>query len=155
MKFECQKHRHILANWGVIRQLTCEKHNIDQKDLDVLLYFYGTKQGYFKHTDFAQYRRAFPHFKNRFSTYVKKGFFCNYRKAAPKQAAVFMLSHKGVALITTLYKQLFGEMPIRYASEKTYMYGHALPKHGKVVASGLVHKINEANKQRHLSLESD
>lgn len=155
LKYEREKHGHILANWGVIRQLICEKHGIEQKDLDVLLYFYGTNQGYFKHVDFLQYRKAFPHFRNRFKSYMAKGLFTHYRKCAPKQPAIFTLSSKGNNIIARMYMQLFGEIPIRSATEKTSMYGKALPLHEAVVKSGLVQKINEGSRQRHLSLESE
>jgi len=155
LKYEREKHGHILANWGVIRQLVCEKHDIEQKDLDVLLYFYGTNQGYFKYADFLQYRRAFPHFRNRFKSYMDKGFFTYYRKCAPKQPAVFTMSTKGGNIIARMYMQLFGEIPIRSATEKTHMYGKALPLHESAVKAGLVAKMNEASKQLRLSPESE
>lgn len=156
LRYESVKHRHILANWGVVRQLVCEKHGLDQKDLDVLLYFYGTKQGIFSYENFKLYRRSFPHFRNRFDSYLKKKkLFVHYRKPAPKQPALFMLSHSAVAIVDTMYRQLFGEIPIRTATDKTTMYGKALPLHEKAVSSGLVDLMNAESKQLRLSPESE
>ncbi len=153
MKFEKEKHRHILQNWGVISQLVCEKHNIKQKDLDILLYFYGHDKGYFKKSDFLLYRRAFPHFRNRFASYLKNGWFAYHRHHAPHRVAIYCLSTKATTIVTLLYKQLFGDLTIRYGYDKTTKYGHELTKHSHVVKSGLAKAMNEENRVLRGSLE--
>ena len=153
LRYERELHGHILANWGVVSQLVCEKHNLEQKDLDVLLFFYGNRVVHFKRQDFYLYRRSFPHFKWRFSSYIKKGLFAHYRRAAPKQQAVYTLGNRGIHIVHQLYRQLFGDLPIRTDCKKTSMYKKDLPLHRKAVESGLVEIMNRANKQQRLSPE--
>lgn len=153
LKYEREKHGHILANWWVVKQLVCEKHGLNDKDINVLLYFYGTKRGHFQRKDFDVIKQSFPYFRYRFSSYLQKGLFCHYRRASIGRPAIFMLSNKGTNIVQTMYRQLFGELNIRTETKKVSMYGKPLPIHAHAVASGLVDSMNLANRQRRLSPE--
>lgn len=156
IKFQKEKHGHLLAYYRVVSRLLCEKHKLNQHQLELLLFFYGSEGNkYFGIDDFQRYRKSFPGFPLRFAIMLKKGWFVNFRKAAPRQKALYQLSNKATQVITVFYRQLFGEITIRTDCNATSYYGKPLPMHRHVVDSGLLDIINNETAKRRETMKED
>lgn len=159
IKYSQQKYGRILMYYGVISRLVCEKHNIKNKELEMLLFLYG--HGIFKRKDFIEFRKGMPFTVTTFDGLVKKGWVYIFayetktakgnRKLKPgSHTAIYDLSAQCKSIITYMYKQIFGEIAIteqyntsRYKENiEIRNKKNKILVHKKAIASGLVKNAN-------------
>ena len=111
-----------LKYWRVIRQYAKIKYELNQCDLDMLLFLYS--EGYFRSSRFREYEQLLSWDKERFDRLLAKGWIEVFRKANTNggKAAIYKLPIKTTRMIQTLYRKLNGEeIPTSFASNPMFM----------------------------------
>lgn len=145
MKFDKSKHGRMLMYLRPIRIHICERHQINEPDLEMLLYLFGV--GYFKRSDFKQFQATYPFDYHRFNKLLAKGWFHMWRKNVGNKAAIYELTQKGKQVVIDMYRKIFGEQDVSELYRKTEYCGMR-SRHMKAVNSGLISRMNKENKQQ-------
>jgi hypothetical protein len=137
-----------LKYWKVIRQYVKIKYNLNQADLDMLLFLYS--EAYFNKDKFDEFTRLVGWDSKRFKRMLRDGWLESFRKSDPKthRRALYKLSFKAKHLVTLIYKYLSGEQLIA----ESYVNNPLLLKKSKryrdAVMRGAVSQLNDTIRQQ-------
>lgn len=137
-----------LKYYKVIRHYIRIKYELNQADLDMLLFLYSEK--YFDRAKFDEFDAILSWDRNRFDTLVKKGWIVAFRKRAAGNKAIYQLSVKSDYMIKSIYRKLRGEeIPVSQSQNKIFAKNVSyLDK----VYQDMIRRMNAVIKQqRHLS----
>ena len=118
-----------LKYWRVIRQYAKVKYELNQADLDMLLFLYSEK--YFDTSRFQEFNELLSWDKSRFGSLKRRGWIEVFRKRMGTRRAIYQLSYKSMRVINTLYKKLNGE-EIPVSSTQNPMFKKNVPYTDKV-----------------------
>ena len=96
-----------LKYWKVIRQFIKSKYQINQADLDMLLFLYS--ESYFSKDKFMEFNNILSWDVNRFNRMLHDGWIGYFRKGKGRTKSLYELSYKGTRMIDSMYKKLNGE----------------------------------------------
>jgi hypothetical protein len=98
-----------LKYWRVIRYYVKAKYNINQAELDILLFLYSEK--YFTKDKFEEFDTLLSWDENRFDNLLRDGWIIKFRpyNQKTKEKALYEISYKGKRLVSSIYKKLGGE----------------------------------------------
>lgn len=133
-----------LKYWRVIRQYIKVKYELQQEDLDMLLFLYSEK--YFSKDKFDEYNTLMSWSTTRFYSLRKRGWIEMFRKKMKNRRAVYKLSSKAINLIRLIYKKLRGEeIPTNSGYNK--MFAKNVSYSDKVYRNMII-KMNEDIRQQ-------
>jgi len=151
MRFDQQKHGHILKYLRPVTIHIRERYKITQSDLDCLLFLFA--QGPYRLSEFRLFESSFPFSIKRHEELVRRGFVIKLRGRTMSSAAhLYDLSYQSKIMVMNMYKMLLGEIEIPMAVKERVHRPYSA-SHKKNVRKGLIDKINKENRERRLSLE--
>lgn len=120
----------LLENQYVVRKYFQKKHDINLRDLEILLYLYP--KGYFSRADY----KAYPlHFSNlRIQVMIRKGHIQVFQEGENMDKHVYSLTQSTKHKVQTYYKLLTGELQIPVIGENNPMIRKdATPHEQKII----------------------
>jgi len=109
-----------LKYWRVIRQYVKIKYQLNQADLDMLLFLYSEK--YFDRDKFEEFDSLLGWDVQRFERLKREGWILFFRKRAGKFKAIYQLSIKATRMIQSIYRKLNGEeIPVSNSQNKMFL----------------------------------
>ena len=96
-----------LKYWRVIRYFFQKKYNLNQQDMEMLLFLYS--EGYFNRKKFQEFDRLLSWDLRRFDRLKKEGWISMFKQHDYGSRCVYEISQKGKRAIDSLYKKLNGE----------------------------------------------
>lgn len=96
----------FMKYWRIIRYYYTQKYQINERDLDLLLYLYSEK--YFTKNDCYLFLQTLPWDKSRFTKLRKKGFLDIHSHAHKNRSTIWKMTFKGKKLVASLYAKLNG-----------------------------------------------
>ena len=96
-----------LKYYRVVRGWAKAKYGLGTADLE-MLYFLHSEQ-VFKKENFKEYEQMMSWDKNRFQRLLREGWIQTWREGRRGQAALYDISHKGRAVVNTIYRKLNGQ----------------------------------------------
>lgn len=102
-----KRNNDYLKYWRVVRQFVKVKYNLNQADLDVILFLYSEK--YFGSEKFREFNEILSWDKKRFGRLVREGWIESFRKREGAKKALYQLSFKASRMVDMIYKKLNGE----------------------------------------------
>ena len=102
-----KRNNDYLKYWRVVRQFVKVKYNLNQADLDVILFLYSEK--YFGSEKFREFNEILSWDKKRFTRLVREGWIESFRKREGAKKALYQLSFKASRMVDMIYKKLNGE----------------------------------------------
>jgi hypothetical protein len=96
-----------LKYWRVIRQYVKIKYELNQADLDMLLFLYSEER--FAKSKFQEFSELVSWDVGRFNRLLRDGWIENFRRRTSRRRALYSLSFKAKRMITSIYKKLSGE----------------------------------------------
>lgn len=102
-----KRNNDYLKYWRVVRQFVKVKYNLNQADLDVILFLYSEK--YFGSEKFREFNEILSWDKKRFTRLVREGWIESFRKREGARKALYQLSFKASRMVDMIYKKLNGE----------------------------------------------
>ena len=100
----------FLKHWRVVRYYIKRKYNLNQSDLDLILFLYS--EGRFTKKIFDDYEAVFNWERKRFKRLMNEGWIVTWRKQHGRRYSLYELSHKAKTLVNRAYKILNGEEKI-------------------------------------------
>ena len=108
-----------LKYWRVIRQYAKIKYELNQCDLDMLLFLYS--EGYFDRDKFKEFDSLLGWDVMRFQRLLKEQWIVIFRKRLKNHKVVYQISDKSVNLVRLIYKKLSGEeIPVSVSHNKMF-----------------------------------
>lgn len=109
-----------LKYWRVIRQYTKIKYDLNQADLDMLLFLYSEK--YFGRDKFDEFDDLLGWDITRFFRLQKAGWIVKFRNQVGKRKALYQLTIKTTRMIQLVYRKLSGEeIPTSSSQNKMFL----------------------------------
>lgn len=109
-----------LKYWKVIRQYVKIKYELNQSDLDMLLFLYSEK--YFDRDKFSEFETLLGWDKQRFENLRQKGWIVVFRKRMGNRKAIYQLPIKATRMIQNIYRKLSGEeIPVSPSQNKMFL----------------------------------
>lgn len=109
-----------LKYWRVVRQYVKIKYELNQSDLDMLLFLYSEQ--YFDKDKFLEFDKLLGWDKYRFEDLRRAGWIQIFRKRAGKYKALYQLSIKANRMIQSIYRKLNGEeIPVSNSQNKMFL----------------------------------
>lgn len=135
-----------LKYWRVIRYFVKVKYNLNQAELDTLLFLYS--ESYFSKDKFAEFNELLPWDVKRFDKLLKDGWIEVFRKRSGKYKGLYQLSYKSIRMITSVYKKLNGE-EIPVSLSQNSMFHKNVPYSDKVYRNMVKEMNSFIRQQRH------
>ena len=132
-----------LKYWRVVRYWVKVKHGLGVPELEMLLFLYS--EGYFKKSDFDEYRQIFMWDRHFFENLVKDKWVVKFRNHGGGKAAIYQLSHKGKGVCKSIYKKLNGEEA--FSECRTALFNKKDPKFMERMYRDYMKKINAEIKE--------
>ena len=139
-----------LKYWRVIRQYMKIKYGLTQSDLDILLFLYSEK--YFSRYKFLEFDAILGWDKQRFEKLRQAGWIEVFRKRAGIHKALYQLSSKTNAMISSMYKKLNGE-EIPVSQQQNRMFAKNISYSDKKYKEMIIKMNTVIKQQRHGTLE--
>jgi hypothetical protein len=96
-----------LKYWKVIRQWVKARYELDQADLDMLLFLYT--ENYFNRAMFQEFNNIISWDTDRFNRLLRENWIEGHRESAHNTRAVYRLTYKSKRMIYSIYQKLSGE----------------------------------------------
>jgi hypothetical protein len=96
-----------LKYWKVIRQWVKSRYNLNQADLDMLLFLYTEE--YFTRSKFEEFDNIMTWDKKRFHRLMNDGWIEKFRDKSIAQTALYTTSYKCKRMIYNIYEKMSGE----------------------------------------------
>ena len=139
-----------LKYWRVIRQWAKVKYEVNQQDLDMILFLYSEK--YFDKDKFAEFNTLMAWNKNKFRDLVQRGWIEVFRKRTSYRKEVYKLTRKANAMVTSLYNKLNGE-EIPTSNSYNRMFLKNVSYTDKVYRNMIIEMNKTIKQQRHQTPE--
>lgn len=111
MKERYYKQKHykndFMKYWKIVRHWLRVKHELNQMDLDMLLFLFS--EGYFTLKTFKEYETMFSWNKKRLNSLIERGWIHIWRKKAPGKVQLYEITPHCRAVIQNMYRKLNGE----------------------------------------------
>ena len=108
-----------LKYWKVIRQYVKVKYELNQADLDMLLFLYSEK--YFDKAKFDEFDALLSWDVKRFESLRERGWIVTFRTRQVGNKAIYQLSVKADYMIKSIYRKLSGEeIPVSQSQNKMF-----------------------------------
>jgi hypothetical protein len=135
-----------LKYWRVIRQYVKIKYELNQADLDMILFLYS--EVYFSKDKFTEFTRLVGWDSKRFKRLQSQGLIESFRKYDPqtKRRAVYKLSYKATRMVNMIYKYLRGEEIISESYKKNPLFKKN-KRYRDAVMRGAVLQLNDSIRQ--------
>jgi hypothetical protein len=139
-----------LKYWRVVRQYVKVKYELNQADLDMLLFLYS--ESYFDKNKFEEFDSLLSWDIQRFERLRQSGWIVVFRKRVGSHRTIYQLSIKANRMIQSIYRKLSGEeIPVSNSQNKMFAKNVS---HSDKVYRDMILRMNAAIKQqRHLSPE--
>jgi hypothetical protein len=96
-----------LKYWRVIRYFVKAKYDLNQGELDVILFL--NSEGHFGKDKFDEFDELLSWDKHRFKKLLRDGWIQVFRKRCGPTKTLYILSYKSKRLVLSIYKKLSGE----------------------------------------------
>ena len=135
-----------LKYWRVIRQFVKIKYELNQSDLDMLLFLYSEK--YFGRDKFDEFDSLLGWDVTRFFTLQKKGWIIKFRNRVGNRKALYQLTIKTTRMIQSIYRKLSGEeIPVSNTNNKMFLKNVSYSD--KVYRNMIIEMNKTIKQQRH------
>jgi len=139
-----------LKFWRVIRYYYKIKYNLNQADLDMLLFLYS--ESYYTKDKFIEFDELLSWDIRRFDRLLRDGWIEVFRKRMGHRKALYQLSYKGTRLVTEIYKKLNGkEIPV--SSSYNTMFHKNVSYADKVYRNMIIEMNKTIRQSRHQTPE--
>lgn len=96
-----------LKYWRVVRQWVKVRYNLNQSDLDMLLFLYTEE--YFTKVKFKEFNEIVSWDVGRFNRMLRDKWIESFRESAHHTRAMYCLTYKSKRMIYSIYQKLSGE----------------------------------------------
>lgn len=128
-----------LKYWKVIRQYVKARYELNQSDLDMLLFLYS--EGYFGKDRFKEFAELVSWDRDRFERLRQNGWIENFRAGRRGVKGLYCLSFKAKRMINSIYKKLSGE-EIPMTAENNPMFKKKV-KYSDKVYRNMITRMNQ------------
>jgi hypothetical protein len=135
-----------LKYYRVARYWARRKYNVNQNDLEVLLFLYSER--FFTKTKFRQYENIFEWEKARWDKLSRDKWISMWRRTAPGQHAIYEVSLKGKRMMASFYKKLEGKENYPTDAKQNPVFDRKVCTYTDKVFSSQMLKINKENDKR-------
>jgi hypothetical protein len=134
----------LLKHYRIIRRWACRNNNLNDADLELLIYF--DCMGFFTIHDFIFGRYAYSWDNRRWNKLIKDGWvvvFRNYNRTTQKYN-IYKVSLKCKQLIARMYRIMLGDEDIPTSSRNSIMLGRTYTD--KVLITAIKNVNNDKNR---------
>ena len=137
------KDMNLLKHYRIIRKWACKNNNLNDADLELLIYFDCIE--YFTKNDFMEGTYSYSWDNRRWNRLLKEGWIVVWRKRnhTTKKYHIYKVSFKCKRLINSMYKIMLGEEDISISARSNKLIA------GKTYTDKvLTHAIYQVNKDK-------
>ena len=137
------KDMNLLKHYRIIRKWACKNNNLNDADLELLIYFDCIE--YFTKNDFMEGTYSYSWDNRRWNRLLKEGWIVVWRKRnhTTKKYHIYKVSFKCKRLINSMYKIMLGEEDISISARSNKLIA------GRTYTDKvLTHAIHQVNKDK-------